>query len=99
MLAVIEHIWDPTWILSEVKRVLNDAGLFIVTTPTPLAKPVLELLSFIRIINPAEIKDHKKYYSGKELLSLLRSSGFKVIYYRKFEFLMNQITVSVKKEV
>ncbi len=46
MLAVLEHLPVDTPLLSEAVRVLKRNGYFIVTTPAPAAKPVLEFLSF-----------------------------------------------------
>ena len=95
MLAVIEHLEDPSWILGEIRRVLRGDGLFILTTPTPIARLVLETLAFLKVIDAREIRDHKRYYSKDELFRTLESAGFRVIHYRKFELGMNQIAVSM----
>lgn len=63
---VIEHI-NPDMVinyLEEIKRVLKNNGLFIVSTPNSR----LRLLPFQKPWNP----DHKKEYDAKELKSVLK---------------------------
>lgn len=96
MLAVLEHLVDPHKVLKKIHMVLKPEGLFILTTPTPLAKPVLDVLAYLRIIDPDEIEDHKRYYSRDSLIDLVRESGFMVVHHRYFELYMNQILVSIK---
>lgn len=96
MLAVLEHLVDPTKVLKEIHRVLKTEGLFILTTPAPLAKPVLDILAYLRIIDPDEIKDHKRYYSKDSLIDLVKENGFIVTHHRYFELYMNQVLISMK---
>lgn len=98
-LAVVEHLDDPTVHLSEMYRILRSGGVAILTTPTTRAKPVLELLAFrLHVIDAAEILDHKRYYTERQLRTLHIRAGFaeKAISYRSFEFGMNQLVVAVK---
>ncbi|MBO4731676.1 MAG: methyltransferase domain-containing protein, partial [Spirochaetaceae bacterium] len=44
--AVLEHLEFPVDVISEVARVLKEDGEIIMTTPTRIAKPVLEFLSY-----------------------------------------------------
>ena len=96
MLAVIEHLNNPTHILNEIHRVLKNNGILLMTTPTPPSKPVLEFLGHIGIIDLDEILDHKIYYSKKMLLDTLNSHGFKVIRHNYFQFGFNQYVVAKK---
>jgi len=78
-LAVVEHLGNGELFLLELQRV---AKAVIGTTPSPYAKPVLEFLAFLRLVNPEHIKDHKKYWSEKEL----RNIGYNT---EKFEYGLN----------
>lgn len=78
MLAVLEHLNYPQAILRECCRVLKKGGKLIISTPTPLAKPVLELLAFkLKLIDEKEIREHKNYFSAEDLKRMLEKAGFK----------------------
>lgn len=80
-LAVAEHLYNWKQFLEELKRV---ASVVIITTPSPHAKGILEILSMARLINRSHIKDHKHYISSDELISV----GYSV---DKFLWGLNQI--------
>lgn len=61
-LAVVEHLNNWTSCLEEFKRIGKNV---LLTTPTRLGKPVLEILAFFDLVNKEHIKDHK-YYLKKE---------------------------------
>lgn len=98
MLAVIEHL-NPEIInklFSEIYRVLNKDGLFILTTPSKISKTILETFANIGLVSKEEIYEHKKYYSQFEIFELLKSTGFKNIIVRKFQFGFNIFAISSK---
>jgi SAM-dependent methyltransferase len=51
---VIEHIWDETRYLDEVRRVLTPDGLFVVSTPNK----ALRLLPFQPPFNPYHVREY-----------------------------------------
>jgi SAM-dependent methyltransferase len=94
MMAVIEHLENPARVLQEIYKALKPGGKIIITTPSRRAKYVLEFLAFFHIIN--SVKDHKHYFSIKELEELLSDIGFKNIEYNYFSLGFNQIIVGQK---
>lgn len=78
LLAVMEHMEKSTIgaLFLEIKRVLKKGGLFIVTTPAAWTRPILTTLSKMRLVSPAEIAEHKHYYTRKELHEVLLNTGF-----------------------
>lgn len=97
LLAVLEHIEYEKAILLEIQRVLRDGGRLILTVPSVWAQPVLEFLSYrLRIIDEAEIRDHKRYYDRSKLKHVLTNEvDFQNFYHRYFQFWMNNFcTVS-----
>ncbi len=96
MLAVLEHLDDPGKLLKEAYRILKIGGIFCLTTPTPLAKPVLESMAKMRMINREEILEHKHYYTDKEMQMLMKECGFFHYTYRPFCFRMNSLVVVQK---
>jgi 2-polyprenyl-3-methyl-5-hydroxy-6-metoxy-1,4-benzoquinol methylase len=94
-LAVIEHVERPDVLAAEAHRVLRSGGVFVVTTPAAEAKPVLELLSTrLRLIDPAEILDHKRYYRPATLHAELTAAGFTSVDVRRFELGLNLAAVA-----
>jgi len=98
-LAVVEHLENPKALIAKAYGSLKKNGKLIITTPSPIAKPILEFLAFkLKVISKQEIKDHKKYYDKKELIDLLAFCGFKQrnIEIKYFTFGVNILAVSVK---
>ncbi len=99
MLAVIEHVDTDKarLILSEAQRVLKPKARLLLTTPTPLAKPVLEFMAYkLRIISKEEIEEHQHYYNKKELTKILTDMGFKKVEAKHFQLFMNAFYVFEK---
>lgn len=97
MLAVLEHLPINTILIDEAVRILKKGGYLIVTTPTPLSKPVLEVLSYrLHLISEESIREHQHYYTKKELIELMDRQGCKIIKYQKFQFGFNELIVGQK---
>src|SRR5574340_139398 len=80
LVAVLEHLENPDHILKESYRLLKKGGTLILTTPSPLNKPLLEFLAFkVGVISRREIAEHKRYFWKNDLLKALRQAGFKKI--------------------
>ena len=94
-LAVSEHMSVPDVfeVFKKFKSVLNDGGRIFLTTPTKMAKPVLEFMAYIGMLDRTNIHEHKYYWSQKEIFDLAEKSGFSVKEYKKFELGFNQLAV------
>ncbi|MFC1622243.1 class I SAM-dependent methyltransferase [Patescibacteria group bacterium] len=95
-LAVIEHLKSPETFLRDCFKVLKLGGRLIITTPTPVSKPILEILSKLNIISGDEIEEHEIYFTKELLNNLAVSAGFVVEKYEKFLFGFNSITIVQK---
>jgi len=62
---VLEHLEKPEPLLAEVRRVLRAEGTFVVGVPGEQGF--------------ASDPDHKRYYSGTELIHSMRSAGFETL--------------------
>lgn len=98
-LAVIEHVNNPRTLLRESYRILKHGGVFLLTSPSIRAKPILEFLAFtLGIISKKEIKDHKRYYDNRSLMTELIKAGFQKnrIKIKSFEFGLNIFAKAIK---
>ena len=102
--AVLEHLDDPVGVISEASRILRQDGRIIMTTPTRMAKPVLEFLSFkLHLINEDEIREHKHYFNRADVEALVESVNeryggkLRLERYSIFELCFNSLIV-LKKE-
>lgn len=97
LLAVLEHMLKPEKNLQMLHLMLETSGEIILTTPTTLAKPILEFLAFqLKLIDEEEIRDHKHYFSKQELILLLERTGFTNIRHHYFEFGLNHFIYARK---
>jgi 2-polyprenyl-3-methyl-5-hydroxy-6-metoxy-1,4-benzoquinol methylase len=98
-LAVVEHLSKLRLVINQAYKTLKRGGYFILTIPSPKAKPILEFLAYkVHIVSEREIKDHKRYYSRNSLFEMLNKSGFqsKNIEVKPFGFGFNTLVVSKK---
>lgn len=94
-LAVIEHIeFDEVFkIFYKFKKILNREGRIFLTTPTKMAKPVLEFWAFLGVIDRGSIVEHKHYWSKKEIYQLANETGFVIKRFKRFQLGFNQLAV------
>lgn len=76
--AVIEHVNNPKAFLIEVKRVLKDSGIVILTAPDPFWEHVATMVGHL------EDEDHQHVHSLKTLKAIAREAGFTVLKAEKF---------------
>lgn len=98
MLAVLEHFdrKQSATLLKEFRRVLKKGGQLIITTPTPVAKPILEFLANkLHLISSSEISDHEHYYSREDYSVLARQTKFTVQSYETFQINLNSLAVLI----
>lgn len=99
IMAVLEHLDYPQEVLKESFRLLKKGGKLIVTTPTPLSKPILEALAFkLGLINKESIQEHKNYFWPKDIKKMLLESGFKEGNIKNyfFEIFLNNFIIAQK---
>jgi 2-polyprenyl-3-methyl-5-hydroxy-6-metoxy-1,4-benzoquinol methylase len=96
MLAVLEHLQYPEEVMRECFRVLKPGGELLITVPSPLAKPVLELLAKMKLVRPEMIDQHENYFTKHDLRAIAKSCGFKSVEVRSFELGFNTMMRAIK---
>lgn len=94
-LAVIEHIDvnDVFAVFHTFKSRLRPNGVLLLTTPTPRAKPVLELMASLRLLDKHNIEEHKHYWTKEDIHRLAHLNGFTVKQYKRFQMGFNQMAL------
>lgn len=101
MNALLEHLDNPEKLLLEAFRILKINGKLVMTTPTPISKPLLEFLAYnLHIINEVEIREHKHYYSKQDIEELIKYLNkwysLQLYEYKTFEMKLNSLIVIEK---
>jgi SAM-dependent methyltransferase len=76
LMAVLEHLWEPSQTLAHCRRLLRPGGVCAINVPNWRGKPVLEFVAFRLGISASEMDDHKNYYDPRDLWPLLVRAGF-----------------------
>lgn len=94
-LAVLEHLHNPGKFITEIYRILKYGGYCILTTPSPKAKVVLELLAYkLKMISENDVRDHKNYFDKDALMRLF--TDFSLVKIELFLLGFNTIVIAKK---
>jgi 2-polyprenyl-3-methyl-5-hydroxy-6-metoxy-1,4-benzoquinol methylase len=95
MLAVIEHLNDPGDLIRFLSKHLSytDKSSLIITTPTPVAAPILTLGSYMGLFSKVAHEEHRGLISRCALELIGHDAGLSLILYRRFLFGMNQLAI------
>ena len=91
-MAVFEHIqpFSLIQILDDIYNKTSKNAIIFGTTPTPLSRPILEILSYnLKLIDESQIRDHKVYYDDFWLKIILTKTNWKIRNYRTFQLGLN----------
>lgn len=98
MLAVLEHLEEPKKVLAEAYRLLRPGGSLIMTWPSFLVDPILEVLTRIGFVNDElGFDQHQPRIPVAKLREMLHEMGFAQIENGTFELGLNNWLVAHKK--
>ena len=94
-LAIIEHlsVEDVHAVFEQFKKSLNPNGHIFLTTPTVMAKPVLDTLAALNLVDRENIAEHKHYWTHQDLIDLANKTGFVIKKYNLFQLGFNQLAL------
>lgn len=97
MFAVLEHLDYPNFNYKFITDSIKPGGYLLITTPTKIAKNILEFLSYkLKIVSRREIEEHKHYFNIEEIKSLFKKYKLKPIESKLFELGMNNFVLFKK---
>lgn len=97
MLAVLEHLAKPERVLREVHRILAPGGSLILTWPSDVVDPILNLLHRVHLVSDEmESDEHQKRIPVETLKQMLRHIGFENFTHRRFEFGLNNLMIACR---
>lgn len=96
MMAVLEHMRYPEEIVRECYRILKKDGFLLITVPSPLSKPLLELFARLGLVRKEMIEQHENYFTRERLRTLMKNTGFRHIDVHTFEFGLNTFCKAIK---
>lgn len=97
MFAVLEHLPYGKFDFVPIINCLKKDGYLLLTTPTKMAKPILEFLSYrLGIVSRREIEEHKHYFNMSEISKLFKKNNLKVDVQKVFEMGMNNYVLFKK---
>jgi SAM-dependent methyltransferase len=97
MFAVLEHLPYPNFDFNPIITRLKVGGCLMLTTPTKLARPILEFLSYrLRIVSRREIEEHQHYYDIGEINQQFCAYKLMLVSNVFFEFGLNIFAIFKK---
>jgi hypothetical protein len=83
--------------MDEIAQVLRPGGIVVITTPTPLGNDVVHRLgATLGLFSKIAVDDHIVIYNRHRFKILANEIGFKLKFYRYFQFYCNQLAILEK---
>ncbi|MBI5033466.1 MAG: class I SAM-dependent methyltransferase [Chloroflexi bacterium] len=97
LLAVFEHWFNPTKVLSSLVIYLRDDGRVVLTTPTPFGNEIHRLGARWGIFSREAVAEHHSIVNENKLRQSFEAVGLRLCVYRPFQFGANQFAVGEKR--
>lgn len=89
MLAILEHLKNPVKVLCELKNILTNDGIIIISTPHPRGERILNLGSKIKLFSQDK-HQHQPLIDANKMQEIASQSNLKIISIQYFLFGFNQ---------
>lgn len=93
LLAVLEHVPDPSGVLARLAPLLSPSGRLVVTTPHPSGRLPLEAGAALGLLSSHARDEHETLLDRAALEAAGRAAGLDLVHYRRFLLGMNQLAV------
>lgn len=95
MVAVLEHLPDPDDAAAECFRLLRPGGRVVLTVPSLLVDPIVDVLQRLRLMEAICIEEHHGFKAA-DTLDIFRRAGFTLLRKSRFQFGLNNLFVFEK---
>ena len=97
MLAVLEHIplEQQSQLAMECMRLLKPHGHLVITVPSPMVDPILDLLRFVRLIDGQALEEHYGF-DPRQTRSIFSVESMVLLKVKKFQLGLNNLFVFKK---
>jgi SAM-dependent methyltransferase len=93
LLAVLEHVSEPSEVLARLAPLLAPGGRLIATTPHPSGRWALEAGAALGLLSSHAHDEHEALLGREALAKAGRDAGLSLVLYRRFLLGMNQLAV------
>jgi SAM-dependent methyltransferase len=93
LLAVLEHVREPSEVLARLAPLLSRSGRLIATTPHPSGRWPLEAGAALGLLSSHARDEHESLLGREALADAGRGAGLALVVYRRFLLGMNQLAV------
>jgi SAM-dependent methyltransferase len=93
LLAVLEHVREPSGVLARLAPLLSRSGRLVATTPHPAGRWPLEAGAALGLLSSHARDEHETLLGREALADAGRGAGLALVVYRRFLLGMNQLAV------
>ena len=93
LLAVLEHVREPSGVLARLAPLLSPSGRLVATTPHPSGRWPLEAGAALGLLSSHAHGEHETLLDRAALDAAGRAAGLGLVLYRRFLLGMNQLAV------
>jgi 2-polyprenyl-3-methyl-5-hydroxy-6-metoxy-1,4-benzoquinol methylase len=93
MIAVIEHLEKPGFVLSQVPFHLKTNGRLVITTPSPIGDRIHQIGARVGLFSKEAMHEHETIFTKNSLKNLAGQKGLELILYRTFLLGGNQLFI------
>jgi 2-polyprenyl-3-methyl-5-hydroxy-6-metoxy-1,4-benzoquinol methylase len=99
LLAVLEHVPPEAQadLALACARHLKPGGHLVITTPEPLVDPILDVLSFLRVIDGMALEQHYGFKPA-DTPGIFTKHGFELASWQRFQLGLNNLFVFRRKD-
>jgi len=91
LIAVIEHLKNPGFLLGQIPVHLKTGGQLVATTPSPAGDRIHQIGARLGLFSKEAMHEHETIFTRNSLNSLAEENGLELIHYQKFLMGGNQL--------